>query len=43
MYILPYPSRVDLSGEEVILLSLAFIASLFVFELRSRRTLNGCM
>ena len=30
-------------GEEVIVLPLASIASLFVFELRSRQPLNGCM
>ena len=37
IYILPYPRRVKFSSEEVIMLPLAFIASLFVFELRSRR------
>ena len=35
--------RVEFSGEEVIVLPLAFIASLFVDELRSRQLLNGCM
>ena len=34
--ILPYPCRVEFSGEEVIVLPLASIASLFVYELRSR-------
>ena len=34
---------VEFSGEEVIVLPLAFIASLFVYELRSRQPLNGCM
>ena len=43
IYILPYPLRVEFSSEEVIVLPLASIASLFVFELRSRRPLNGCM
>ena len=37
------PHRVGFSGEEVIVLPLAFIASLFLFELRSRQPLNGCM
>ena len=41
--ILPYPRRVEFSGEEVIVLPLASIASLFVDELRSRQPLNGCM
>ena len=43
IYILPYPRGVEFSGEEVIVLPLASTASLFVFELRSRRPLNGCM
>ena len=43
IYILPYPCGVEFSGEEVIVLPLAFIASLFVIELRSRLLLNGCM
>ena len=43
IYILPYPSGVEFSGEEVIVLPLASIASLFVVELRSRLPLNGCM
>ena len=34
---------VEFSGEEVIVLPLAFIASLFVYELSSRQPLNGCM
>ena len=37
IYILPYPRRVEFSGEEVIVLPLAFMASLFVDELRSRQ------
>ena len=41
--ILSYPRRIEFSGEEVIVLPLAFIASLFVYELRSRQPLNGCM
>ena len=41
--ILPYPRGVEFSGEEVIVLPLATIASLFVDELRSRLPLNGCM
>ena len=36
IYILPYPSKVEFSGEEVIVLPLAYIASLFIYELRSR-------
>ena len=40
---LPYPHGVAFSGEEVIVLPLALIASLFVDELRSRQQLNGCM
>ena len=32
----PLPHRIEFSGEEVIVLPLAFIASLFVYELRSR-------
>ena len=43
IYILPYPRGVEFSGEEVIVLPLAFMASLFVDELRSRQPLNGCM
>ena len=43
IYMLPYPRRVEFFSEEVIVLPLASIASLFVFELRSRRPLNGCM
>ena len=43
IYILPYPRGVEFSGEEVIVLPLASIASLFVVELRSRLPLNGCM
>ena len=43
IYILPYPRKVEFSGEEVIVLPLAFIASLFIHELRSRQPLNGCM
>ena len=35
--ILPYPHGVEFSGEEVIVLPLASIASLFVDELRSRQ------
>ena len=34
---LPYPRGVEFSGEEVIVLPLALIASLFVEELRSRQ------
>ena len=34
--ILPYPRRVEFSGEEVIALPLVYIASLFIYELRSR-------
>ena len=34
---------VEFSGEEVIVLPLAFIASLFVYELRPRQPLNRCM
>ena len=34
---------VEFSGEEVIVLPLASIASLFVDELRSWQPLNGCM
>ena len=41
--VLPYPCGVEFSGEEVIVLPLASIASLFVVELRSRLPLNGCM
>ena len=41
--ILPYPRGVEFYGEEVIVLPLASIASLFVVELRSRLPLNGCM
>ena len=37
IYILPYPRGVELSGEEVVVLPLAFTASLFVDELRSRQ------
>ena len=33
----PLPRRVEFSGEEVIVLPLAFIASLFIDELRSRQ------
>ena len=36
IYILPYPRTVEFSGEEVIVLPLAYIASLFIYELRSR-------
>ena len=43
IYILPYPRWVEFFGEEVIVLPLASIASLFVVELRSRLPLNGCM
>ena len=44
IYILPYPHGVEFSGEEVIVLPLATLtASLFVYELRSRLPLNGCM
>ena len=43
IYIIPYPRVVEFSGEEVIVLPLASIASLFVDELRSRQPLNGCM
>ena len=32
----PLPRKAELSGEEVIVLLLAFIASLFIYELRSR-------
>ena len=39
---LPYPRGVEFSGEEVIVLPLASIASLFVVELKSRLPLNGC-
>ena len=35
--------RVEFSGEEVIMLPLASIASLFIYELRSWQPLNGCM
>ena len=34
--ILPYPRRVEFSGKEVIVLPLAYIASLFICELKSR-------
>ena len=37
IYILPYPRGVEFSGEEVIVLPLASIASLFVDELGSRQ------
>ena len=37
IYILPYPCRFEFSSEEVTVLPLAPFASLFVFELRSRR------
>ena len=37
IYILPYPRGVEFSGKEVIVLPLAFMASLFVDELRSRQ------
>ena len=37
------PRGVEFSGEEVIVLPLVSIASLFVVELRSRLPLNGCM
>ena len=37
IYILPYPRGVEFSGEEVIVLPLASIASLFVDELRSQQ------
>ena len=43
IYILPYPRGVVFSGEKVIVLLLASIASLFGDELRSRQPLNGCM
>ena len=43
IYILPYPRRVEFSGDEVIVLPLASIASLFVDQLRSQQPLNGCM
>ena len=43
IYILPYSRGFEFSGEEVIVLPLASIASLFVDELRSRQPLNGCM
>ena len=43
IYILPYLPGVEFSGEEVIVLPLVSIASLFVVELRSRLPLNGCM
>ena len=43
IYILPYPGGVEFSGEEVIVLPLVPIASLFVVALRSRLPLNGCM
>ena len=43
IYILPYTRGVEFSEEEVIVLPLASIASLFVVELRSRLPLNGCM
>ena len=36
LYILPYTRSVEFSGEEVIVLPLAFIASLFIYELRSQ-------
>ena len=34
---------VEFSGKEEIVLPLVSIASLFVYELRSRQLLNGCM
>ena len=40
IYILPYPRGVEFSGEEVIVLPLAAIASLFVVELRSSATVE---
>ena len=43
IYIFPYLRGVEFSGEEVIVLPLASIASLFVDELRSQQPLNGCM
>ena len=43
IYKLPYPRGVEFSGEEVIMLPLASIVSLFVDELRSRQPLNRCM
>ena len=42
-YILSYPRGVEFFGEEVIVLPLAIIASLFIDELRFRQPLNGCM
>ena len=36
-YILPYPRRVEFSSEEVNRVAISAFASLFVFELRSRR------
>ena len=35
-YSLPLPLKVEFSGEEVIVCPLAFIASLFIYVLRSR-------
>ena len=39
----PAPVGLSSLANEVIVLPLASIASLFVFELRSRQPLNGCI